>query len=81
VTRPSKSPHVAELWGVSATTFLTLCVELGPHRAVFLIAVAFLVWGVVALCRRSHRCRSRFPVVGAFMVLVVCNLVSGGRWR
>jgi hypothetical protein len=72
VTRPSRSPRVAELWGVSATTFLVLCIAFGPHRAVTWIVVAAIAGGFVALCRR-------FPMVGAFAVLVMCNLVSGGR--
>jgi hypothetical protein len=72
MTRPSRSPHVAELWGVSATSFLTLAIWLGPHRAAFFITVAALLWGFAALCRR-------FPVVGAFMILVVCNRIGGRR--
>jgi hypothetical protein len=74
VTRPSKSKHVAELWGVSATTFLLLAIWLGPHRAVVFISIALIIWGWVALCRRV-------PFVAAFTVFVLFDLLGGRRWR
>ena len=43
--------------GLSATTFLTLCIAWGPNRACFVIAFAAIVAVWVALCRR-------FPLVG-----------------
>ena len=40
------------LLGISATTFLLLCVWIGPHAACWLIAVAAIITGWVWLCRR-----------------------------
>ena len=60
--------------GVTAVTFLTLCVWLGPHAACWLIAIAAVVALWAALCRR-------FPVVGyltgAFFRGFVPGLISG----
>ena len=76
--RYGKRNRAAQL-GVSATTFLTLCVWLGPNRACFVIALAAIVAAWVALCRR-------FPFVGVltlffFDVLVSSLLYRGGGYR
>jgi hypothetical protein len=41
-----------DLLGLSATTFLLLCIWLGPNLACFLIAVVALLAAWFALCRR-----------------------------
>jgi hypothetical protein len=43
--------------GVSATTFLTLCIWLGPDRAVFLVTIAAIGSGWFWLCRK-------WPILG-----------------
>ena len=60
--------------GISATTFLTLCVWIGPNAACWLIAIAAIVTGWVLL---AHR----LPVVGwltyVFFNSFVLGLISG----
>jgi hypothetical protein len=70
MTRPSKSKHVQLLWGVSASTFLTLCIAWGPRRACFVIAVAFILWAWVAAC-------GRWPGVSIFTSGFLTGLVGG----
>jgi hypothetical protein len=58
------------LLGVSATTFLLLCLWLGPDRAVFLLAVVAIVAMWIAICRK-------WPIVGYFTVVFLGGFVSG----
>jgi hypothetical protein len=58
------------LIGVSATTFLLLCLWLGPDRAVFPLAGVAIVAGWCLLCRR-------FPIVGYFTAVFLGGFVSG----
>lgn len=62
--------------GLSATTFLLLCCAFGIHRTVFILSVTLVIATLVMLGKR-------FPLLGTFMILVVCNLLNGGRygWR
>jgi hypothetical protein len=57
------------LLGASATTFLTLCVWLGPDRACFFIAIAAILTVWFWLCRRS-------PAVGWLTVGFIRGLTG-----
>jgi hypothetical protein len=56
--------------GLSATTFLMLCIWLGPDRAVFLITVAAIVALWVAVCRR-------WPIIGYFSIIFLDGFLGG----
>jgi hypothetical protein len=58
------------LLGISAVTFLLLCLWLGPDRAVFLLTVVAIVVGWYLLCRR-------FPIVGHFTAVFIGGFFSG----
>jgi hypothetical protein len=60
--------------GVTAVTFTVLGLVIGFTHAAFFVAAAAILTVLIWLCRRV-------PVVGAFVLLVFCNLLSGGRWR
>jgi hypothetical protein len=49
---PVRIRRSKDLLGVSAVTFLTLCVAWGQNRACFVIAFASVLVGWLALCRR-----------------------------
>jgi hypothetical protein len=55
---------------ISATTFLLLCLWLGPQLACWLIAIVAIVAMWIALCRR-------FPFLGHLTVVFVGGFVSG----
>ncbi len=57
-----------ELLGVTAVTFLTLCVWLGPDRAVFLLAVVAIGSLWLLGCRR-------WPLVAIFTIGVIRGLL------
>ena len=67
---PPRIRSSKRLLAISATTFLLLGIWLGPDRAVFMIAVAAIVAGWVALCRR-------FPLVAIFTLGLFRGLVRG----
>jgi hypothetical protein len=56
--------------GLSATTFLTLCVAWGPHAAFFLTVTAMLIGMWVLICKR-------FPFLGHLTVVFIDGFVSG----
>jgi hypothetical protein len=56
--------------GLSATTFLVLSIWLGPHAAVWLIAITAIIALWIALCRR-------FPLIGWFTYVFFDGFVSG----
>jgi hypothetical protein len=60
----------ADRTGLSATTYLLLCISLGPHLAFSLIVVAAIVALWAALCRR-------FPAVGYFTGVFVVGFIQG----
>ena len=64
--------------GLSATTFLILCIWLGPDRACFFIGLAAFIAVWAALCKR-------FPALGwfttAFFFGVVNGLLGGRDYR
>ena len=55
---------------ISATTFLLLCLFFGIHMTVYFLITALVIAALVAIGRR-------FPLVGTFILLVVCNLING----
>lgn len=77
-TRPRKNVEFAfansyansDRLGLSATTFLMLCMWLGPDRAVFLLTAVAIAAAWVALCKR-------FPTVG-FLTGAFFNGLLGG---
>jgi hypothetical protein len=56
------------LLGISATTFLILCIWLGPHVAFSLIVVSALIAGWVLACRR-------WPIVAVFTLGFIRGLL------
>jgi hypothetical protein len=54
---PARIRKSKDLLGVSAITFLTLCVWIGPHAACWLIAIAAIIAGWIWLA-------NRFPTFG-----------------
>jgi hypothetical protein len=54
---PKRIRRSKELLGVSAVTFLALCIWVGPNAACWFIAIAAIIAVWVALCRR-------FPTFG-----------------
>ena len=80
-TRPRKNVEFAfansyansDRLGLSATTFLMLCMWLGPDRAVFLLTAVAIAAAWVALCKR-------FPTVG-FLTGAFFNGLLGGLFR
>jgi hypothetical protein len=71
--RFGKTKRAAQI-GLPATTFLMPSLWLGPHRACFFIAIAAIITVWFWLCRRV-------PFIGAFAILILCNLIPSGRWR
>ena len=53
------TPRRERQLGLSATTFLTLCVAFGADRTVFVLTIIAIGWAWFALCRR-------FPLVASF---------------
>jgi hypothetical protein len=49
--RYGKAKRAAQI-GMTATTLLTLCMWLGPNRALFVVLVAGGLWARFATCRR-----------------------------
>jgi hypothetical protein len=71
---PKRTHSRRALLGISATTFLTLCVWMGPDAACWLIGVAAFIALWTALCRR-------FPTFGylsgVFFNSFVLGLIGG----
>ena len=74
----------ADRLGLSATTFLTLCIAWGPSRACFVIMLVAIGAGWFWLCRR-------WPIVGWLTCVFINGLFGYGgygyygrryrRWR
>jgi hypothetical protein len=60
----------ADRAGLSATTFLMLCVWLGPHAAFWLIAITAIVAMWIAMCRRV-------PTLGYFSGVFIVGFIQG----
>jgi hypothetical protein len=56
--------------GLSATTFLTLCIAWGPNRACFAIMTVAIGALWIALCRR-------YPAVGTLTGIFIVSFVQG----
>ena len=64
------TPNDEAQLGLSATTFLTLCIAWGPDRACFAITVVAAIAGWIALARR-------FPLVGYFTIVFFDGFLGG----
>lgn len=64
------------LLGVSATTYLVLCIAFGSHLAFSLVVLAAVLWGGWKLC-------VRFPLVGLATLGFFEGLLGmrGGHYR
>jgi hypothetical protein len=62
----------ADRAGISATTFIALCLWMGPDRAVFLLTVVAIGVAWFWLCRR-------FPLVVWFTAGFIRGLIGGRR--
>jgi hypothetical protein len=67
---PKRTHSRQALIGISATTYLMLCLWLGPHAACWLIALAAIIAGWVWLAYR-------FPLVGWFTTVFFAGFISG----
>ena len=67
--RYGKAKRAAQI-GVTATTFLALCIWLGPNAACWLIVIAAFIACWAWLC-------VRFPFFGVFTVACISGFVGG----
>lgn len=59
-----------QLIGISAVTYLILCLWLGPHGAFYLVLATAIITVWWALCRR-------FPFVGVMTIAMLTGFFSG----
>ena len=60
--------------GLSATICLMLCAFFGVHMTVHVLIVPLVIATLVVMGKR-------WPLLGTFLIFVICNLLNGGRGR